>query len=253
MLLRNRFSNVFKASSLRHLSVHNWLRRGGTLRHSGGNSLPPAVIAELGELQTISSSIVLSATPDTVTWRWSLHGNFIVRSAYRFLTFDGVADCSIPHLWRIKIPPNLKVFLWLAARNRLLTADHLARRGWIGPSMCAMCRGASESLEHLLFRCPFAVQVWGWMLQSEELILGTLLSRDGGLACHWVRTRRTLQGQRKSLLDLGFAAICWEIWLERNRRIFTGISSRASHCGVQAKERVLSWMAVRLEGVYTLP
>ncbi len=244
VLLRNSFPAAFEAIPLKHLSVKNWLRRRGSLPNFGVSSDSAPLNRELVALRTITDSVALRAEPDTITWRWSERGCFTVRSAYLFLMFDGVEDCRIPHLWRIKIPPKLKVFLWLAARNRLLTADQLTKRGWVGPSMCCMCGGDSETLEHLFFICPFAVEVWGGLLQNSATILGCILGSKGDLAGRWLRTRKLAHGRFKSLLDWGFAATCWELWLERNRRLFTGRSCTARQCAVQVQVTLATWSEV---------
>ncbi len=142
------------------------------------------------------------------------------------------------------MPPKVKIFLWLAARNKLLTSDNLAKRGWIEPSMCHLCGRATKNLEHIFFQCAFAVQVWSYILQGEHIITGPLLAQEGSLATRWCRSRLSLIGLRKKLLDLGFAATCWERWLERNRKIFSGKLGRSSDCGARVEATVCRWLVV---------
>ncbi len=243
-LFRNHFPTLFATSSLKNLSVNNWVLRLGSLH----NFRFPASIAvggsELLDLREIISSINFEPSPDNIVWRWDKDGRFSVRSAYNFIVFDGVDDNTVRHLWRIKIPPKVKLFLWLATRNRIMTADNLTRRGWVGPSMCCLCGSASETLEHLFFTCSFASEVWSWNLWGEQRLLNALLGSGGGLAIRWLRARATVMGRRKQLLDLCVGATCWEIWIERNQRIF-GDKSRGGHvCGTAVESSILCWIAV---------
>ncbi len=118
-------------------------------------------------------------------------------------------------------------------------------RGWIGPSMCCLCWKDSECLEHLLFRCAFAKEVWKWVLRDEPALLGGILDEDGDLATCWIRARLLLKGRRKQLLDLCISATCWHLWLERNHRIFAGRVGRSSDCGARIAETIERWFEAR--------
>jgi hypothetical protein len=58
------------------------------------------------------------------------------------------------------MPLKLKLFAWLAGLDKLLTWAALQRRGWMGPSICLLCRSGPEDLLHLLIYCPFSKVVW---------------------------------------------------------------------------------------------
>ncbi len=231
VVFRNRFPFLFAESPLKHLSVNDWLRRLGTATNFGTHNTSEAAIRELAELRALLQLTQLNSQPDVPRWRWSRIGNFTPRNAYLWLASDGVLDCRIKHLWAIRAPNKVKIFLWLAARNRIPTVDLLAKRGWVGPSICCMCGRDSETLEHLLFRCAFAIEVWEWVLHNEASVLGELLCHGGNLVARLLRTRATITGRRKHILDSGLAAMCWELWLERNRRTFNDKSRSSLQCG----------------------
>ncbi len=193
-------------------------------------------------LRNLIATLHLSATPDVTAWRWSSRGDFTVRGAYRFLIFDGINDTKILKHWRIRAPAKIKIFLWLGARDRIPTADLLRKRGWIGPSQCPFCFNNSEWAEHLFLDCTFARELWAWLLHGEEQLLQTFLNAPGSVAARWSRARGSLAGTRKPLFDLGIAAGCWELWMERNRRIFhEGRMSPSAVCGRRIVETVILW------------
>ncbi len=147
--LRNRFPSLFASSSHKHIAVNKWLLRFASHQNLGfGPHLSPEGQSELQQLNTLIHSSALTTNSDGISWRWCSNRRFNAQSAYSFLIFDGVDDRRIPHLWSIKILPRTKFFLWLAARNRILTAELLAKRGWIGPSICVLCSSDTKRLEH---------------------------------------------------------------------------------------------------------
>ncbi len=144
VLFRNRFPGLFAAATHKHLVVDNWLQRFGSCPAFGFTSGSVDLSRELSLLYALISAVRRSNEPDRIFWRWDNSGLFTVGSAYRFLYFDGLDDRRVKHLWTIKTPPRIKLFLWLAARNRILTAELLCKRGWIGHSICTLCGRDSE-------------------------------------------------------------------------------------------------------------
>ena len=57
---------------------------------------------------------------------------------------------AINNLWKIKAPPRVVIFGWLAIWKRILTLDNLRRRGRILVNGCPMCLCEEESVDHLM-------------------------------------------------------------------------------------------------------
>ena len=68
----------------------------------------------------------------------------------------------------MKTPSTIEenFFLWLAMNNKLLTCDKLMKRGYMGPEICALCRGEEESCSHLFIMCSNTQEVWHLVLQD---------------------------------------------------------------------------------------
>lgn len=60
------------------------------------------------------------------------------------------------NLWSLKVPPNVKSFLWRASSRCLPTRVQLFLKGMQIDSRCPLCGAAPESILHIFVRCDFA-------------------------------------------------------------------------------------------------
>ncbi|XP_059070479.1 uncharacterized protein LOC131860126 [Cryptomeria japonica] len=120
-------------------------------------------------------------------------------------------------VWSSPVLPKVGVFTWLALKKRILTGERLSRLGFLGPFRCVMCKKADESLDHLLLQCEEAQMVWnfllgklGWQTPLPNSVFELLSS--------W-----NIQSHISVFSSVWLVApslVVWEIWKERNRRIF---------------------------------
>lgn len=54
----------------------------------------------------------------------------------------------------------VKMFLWKACNDILRTKQNLAKKGVVPESYCPICTLETETLEHILWCCPSAMDVW---------------------------------------------------------------------------------------------
>jgi hypothetical protein len=95
---------------------------------------------------------------DTFNWSLNHNGKFSVSSMYQaFLDTNVVPNNS--HLWKIKLPLKIRVFLWLLYKEAILTNDNLVKRNWYGNIMCYFCNNL-ETIHHLFFDCALAKFLW---------------------------------------------------------------------------------------------
>lgn len=82
----------------------------------------PTVVLQIQirELQIELGSVILSDEDDKPRWRWTKSGQFTVKSVYKQLSNSGV-DRSFKHPWKARIPPKIKVWLWLIWHNAIAT------------------------------------------------------------------------------------------------------------------------------------
>lgn len=100
-------------------------------------------------------------------------GVFTVKAAYFTMENTPAIESGIHRIWRIRVPPRMRVFGWLLFHNRVLTADNLRIRGFHIVGMCYICRRSDETVRHLFSECPVSEQVYGGTLQGVlVLVLG---------------------------------------------------------------------------------
>lgn len=72
---------------------------------------------------------MVEGVADQHTWRWTVDGRYTAKLAYKML-LEGTHDRHHTNLiWRTWAPLKVKLFLWLAFRRRIWTADRRQRHG----------------------------------------------------------------------------------------------------------------------------
>ena len=111
----------------------------------------------------------LSDVLDTLQWKLSRSGVFSVKSMYTDLINTGTIPRTV-HIWKVKVPLKIKVFMWFVHKGVILTKDNLAKRNWEGSKRCCFC-DKDETIEHLFVNCPLAKLLWRTIHVSLKLHL----------------------------------------------------------------------------------
>ena len=69
------------------------------------------------------------------------------QSLYRIINFRDVIPVHVSAVWSLKIHPRVHFFLWLLAKNKLLTRDNLSFRKSLEDVSCLFC-SEDESVHH---------------------------------------------------------------------------------------------------------
>ncbi len=139
---------------------------------------------------------------------------FSVKSLYRFLQDSGVVDNRYVRLWNIKSPLKVRIFIWLVLKRRVMTRDILLKRGWTGFGLCCLCLEAEETADHLFVGCEFAKSILERLLCNKRAVRRC---ENVVELWEWCRDKQGTVGRRELTT---IAATWWNLWLERNGRIF---------------------------------
>lgn len=107
--------------------------------------------------------IYLSNKEDKLRWALSNDGAYKVKEGYNsILHSQRWEEINIPMnlCWDPAILPKAGIFLWAALQNRILTTDRIIKMGFHGPSRCILCKQDNETVDHLLYQCPFSIECW---------------------------------------------------------------------------------------------
>ncbi|CAN0915917.1 Putative ribonuclease H protein At1g65750, partial [Linum grandiflorum] len=161
-------------------------------------------------------------------WRFEKQGKYSVRSAYHVAidkrsiipTLTVVGGWKT--LWNAKLPPKMKQLLWRLAHGVVPTRSQLAHRGVEILDICGSCSQPGESLEHLLFECPVALDcwkqagLWQWMVDTR-----TQTQDIRAWIFHILQTGAEFNIQRAAM-------VVWAVWRERNERIWNFVASTSN-------------------------
>jgi hypothetical protein len=107
--------------------------------------------------QILQTPLLPSVRMDTTTWRYEINGLYSVRSAYRAIinNTDVLLQHRVPGhwstIWKLKLSPKIKNFLWHICRNCLPTRLRLLAKGVDCPNICVVCNDHDEDGKHLFF------------------------------------------------------------------------------------------------------
>uniref|UniRef100_A0A453A696 Reverse transcriptase zinc-binding domain-containing protein n=1 Tax=Aegilops tauschii subsp. strangulata TaxID=200361 RepID=A0A453A696_AEGTS len=75
---------------------------------------------------------------DNIHWKLSTSDRFSAKSMYSDLIDTGPIPRFL-HIWNIKVPLRIKIFMWFVHKGVILTKDNLIKRNWVGSSRCCYC------------------------------------------------------------------------------------------------------------------
>ena len=101
-------------------------------------------------------------------------------------------------------------------------SDRLAKRGWSHTPLCQLCRCHDETARHILFECRYSRRIWqaaaSWLFCPS--LVQDLGSDRSTVLDYWQAATRSPTAHPAGLKS-AVTLITWEIWKERNARVFT--------------------------------
>lgn len=181
------------------------------------------MLQELIDLAVGIQAITLSeGQPDAITWRFTPHGQYTARLAYLLQIACSISLDVAVNTWRGWAPEKCRFFMWTVTLGRILTADALLRRGWDNNYVCPICLRNLETPVHLLIECPWSRRIWEVVAERAN---ATSLCPTSWTELRSINDRlrkcwSAAEGNRRKATNSLLLLTAWEIWKERNRRIF---------------------------------
>ncbi|XP_050238375.1 uncharacterized protein LOC126687864 [Mercurialis annua] len=187
---------------------------------------------------------------DKLFWHHSKNGHYSVKSgyhAYQSMVFHD-QECGVSSytksdfwkaIWKVKVMPKIKHFIWRALKDILPCFQVLKDRGIHVDDICPRCGAEGESIIHVLKDCSWAKGVWLSSqigLRVDEMPVPNFT--------YWV------ESLMKNLSSNNFAmavVILWQLWSSRNILIHEGradslevLLNRCRDCYVQQNSMKVS-------------
>jgi len=201
--------NIAGGYHVRDFKVHNLMSEYGKfwnaplIRQVFSNDIAEAIL---------NAPLFEQVQNDRLIWKAERNGCYTVRSAYR-LFVEELVDVS--HLHR---PGNWRDI----CRGCLPTRVRLQDKGVPCPTNCASCNYNYEDLNHLLFECPLAIQVWNSVVIWQD-VQNAAMNTDSA-----VNTIIYLVQNSPIKIQQRFAAICWSLWKHRNLKIWGNVTDNSA-------------------------
>jgi hypothetical protein len=243
MPFRTSFPDLFAVCTKRALSVRDALAESRWCRHFK-RSISPIAIRQFTEVWEAVQNVQLQEdVRDSLTWKWTDNGVFSVQSAYN-IQFEGTIATNYHRtIWDSDAPLKCQFFVWLAVLGRCLTADNLLKRGMPHNPFCPLCFIHHETALHLLLGCSFAHQIWGLVFNRCLLVPRTDMCKALSIDEWWSEQVVGLNKVSTRRFNSIATVVSWELWKERNDRIFNQMSKSPSQVFYKIIETATDWCA----------
>ncbi|KAG7588745.1 Reverse transcriptase domain [Arabidopsis suecica] len=144
-------------------------------------------------------------------------------------------------LWKIQTAPKIKVFIWKALKGAIAVEDRLRTRGINVKDGCLMCEEENETVNHILFQCPLARQVWA--LSNVPFPVSGFGSSIFANMSHLMQLSKVRDIPQE--LRFGNSWILWILWKNRNKLLFEGEGALANKIVSKAFDDGNQWLAAQ--------
>ncbi|XP_010672334.2 uncharacterized protein LOC104888919 [Beta vulgaris subsp. vulgaris] len=119
-----------------------------------------------------------------------------------------------------KASPRNIFILWLAAHQRLATADRVLKWNVQCNPMCRLCNSENESIEHLFFDCHYTNTVWCHTLRAINIHRrGLGFSQE----IQEVYRKAHSNTRRARIYVMLFTEVVYLLWIQRNKKVFNNM------------------------------
>ncbi|KAF3625895.1 putative mannosyl-oligosaccharide 1,2-alpha-mannosidase MNS3-like [Capsicum annuum] len=149
-------------------------------------------------------------------WTGNNRGVYKVNRAYKLMDQANQQNINWPWkpIWKSRIPHKVSCFVWLLAKEAVLTQDNVMKRGITLCSRCFLCEETLETVNNLFLHCKYTQQLWRIFFSLKGIYWALKSWEDSGA-----------QAKDRDRWRLIPAAIWWAIWKERNFRCFESIEN----------------------------
>ncbi|KAG7595196.1 Ribonuclease H-like superfamily [Arabidopsis thaliana x Arabidopsis arenosa] len=188
---------------------------------------------------------------DGYSWNGTKSGNYSVKSGYWAARELSRPTCDHPfqgpgitpllaQVWKLKTTRKLKHFVWQCLSGCLATNHTLFYRHIGKKKHCPRCGAEEETINHLLFECPPALQTWALSPIPSLPFCFPSQSLFANLDFLFWRAKGMMNGEE---IGYFFPWILWYLWKARNSFIFENIRVSPQNTLDHAFQEAKDWKA----------
>lgn len=216
------------------------------------HNMTEQLIEDFLSLSSLLQDIVLLPhQEDRIIWLHTADQKYSSSSAYRLQFIGMTSSMTTASTWKTKAPPKCRFFTWLMLQNRIWTAARLLMRECPNEYFCPLCIRNLETVSHLFKECHYSSMIWdklGHWLRIQRL-----------QPANWEQTEDFGQWflnlgnscaatKRDGLRSLVMLAV-WEIWKERNRRVFNNAARSTDQLLHAIQDEARTWICAGNTGL----
>ncbi|XP_071704799.1 uncharacterized protein [Rutidosis leptorrhynchoides] len=148
-----------------------------------------------------------------------------------------------PTLKNNLIPIKVGIFVWRLLRKRIAVRVELDRRGIdLGTLLCPLCNDVVESVDHAIFSCKSAQDIWNGISKWWNLSLppGSIL--DDLIKCS---TSIGVESSKRKIWQAVVWVTCYLIWKNRNLKVFKNDCWAALKVIAEIQVKTYEWIKNR--------
>ncbi|KAG2569704.1 hypothetical protein PVAP13_7NG435625 [Panicum virgatum] len=247
--------NLYKISKRKKISVQTAFTANSWIHDIPQQpGLTTTHLSELAALWIRTQNIQLQPNQqDQISWKLTTSGQYSASSTYKAQFFGCTKIKRSSYLRNSWAPPKCKFFIWRVTQNRVWTSDRLQKRGWTHSPSCPLCRFAPESALHLLAECRYTRRVWKLIAEwTAQPTMRTQEWQPSDSVAQWWQNSATTPSVPRKAMAIMTMLVSWEIWKERNRRVFRHHETSAPDLLSLIKQEALDWVVAGAKDLATL-
>ncbi|CAA7032385.1 unnamed protein product [Microthlaspi erraticum] len=196
------------------------------------------------------------ARPDSMGWFFTKTGRYTVKSGYTVLQQSLDADRPIffgpdtrrlqAQVWKVQCTQKLQHFIWQALTGCIAVGVRLQSRGMQIDPQCMRCGMAAETVNHTLFECPPALQVWALSpipTAPQRFPTGSLFANMAYLFWNLPDDDRMRM----------YPWLIWYIWKSRNDKVMANVDWDPNEIVIKATAESSAWVTAQEKHVMLCP
>ncbi|XP_010424493.1 PREDICTED: uncharacterized protein LOC104709611 [Camelina sativa] len=188
---------------------------------------------------------------DSLGWHFTKSGKYTVKSRYDTELFAASRLSTVSRsgleitpllagVWGAHCPPKIKRFMWQVLTGCILVSANLRRRGIACDSGCVRCGAEEETINHAIFCCPPARQVWA--LAQVPVGPDSLPTESV-----YANVDHFLDSTNPGSQIKNFPWLMWYIWKARNARVFEDVMDNPLDVVRLAEGEANAWLQAQVE------